>query len=159
MSSIFGGGGGGYPGLANALGAQAVTPNVYTQPPAFSVKILLEDGSVRAVVVDQRWDVRSEPYPLLTIEQAEAMVTLMNEEWHEKERERRQKEQQQWKLMEEQLLSRQQLKLMKEQPRSRQHMPEKSSIVKQDLAEIERKWYHVFERKWYDMSRKPRGSK
>lgn len=61
-------------------------------PPAFIAPILLEDGSLRAVVVDERWRNAAEPRPLLTTEQAQAVVDLLNAEWEEQQRAKRAKE-------------------------------------------------------------------
>lgn len=68
-----------------ALGAIAGQPP--QTPMAFAAPILMEDGSVRAVVVDGNWRKEKDPRPLLTMEQAEAVVKMLNEAYVEQMRE------------------------------------------------------------------------
>lgn len=88
-------------GSIQTLGANAAVP---TEPPAFVVPILLEDGTQRAVVVDERWTRTKDPMPLMTTEQANAMAKLLNEEWHEKQEEIKKKRMEQYRLYIKQML-------------------------------------------------------
>lgn len=74
--------------IAHTIGAPSLTET----PPAFIAPILLEDGSLRAVVVDERWRNATEPRPLLTTEQAQAVVDLLNAEWEEQRAKRAKEE-------------------------------------------------------------------